>query len=549
MFRCFLFLAAFVASQALTDLRVTLEREQSVEVPEGWLFVENAHPVEEIPLTFAVKHRNVERLEELFWEVSTPGTTSYRKFMSHSELNNLVAPEQASINAITSWVSGAGVTVAQQCRWTKAKEFLHCDVPCYVAERLLAVSFQVFRHERVEVTTIRSIEHYTVPIAVKDHLDFVGGVHRFPPVAKEAKAKAKGVKSPMVSLQTPDSLRKRYKVGSTVAGKSRTNIQAVAQFLKQHYGASDLKEFFSLLGRDFQHRSDVSKVIGPNTFPSGGEANLDVQYIMSLGANATTWFWSTAGLHDKNEPFLTWMMDVANYSTIPQVMSVSYGDQESGLSVDYMQRTNQEFQKQGLRGMSLLFASGDAGANCKNGVLYPFFPASSPYVTTVGGTEGLLSYGTEKAAQLSSGGFSNVFGRPAYQSEVVAHYLATGPKIPSASFNHTGRGYPDVSAMAMDFMIVDELIPQPVDGTSCSAPTFSGIVSLVNDALLAQGKPPLGFLNPFLYSHSSALLDITEQCSGGCLNAGWCAAKGWDAVTGLGSPNYELLLKAAAPWF
>eukprot|EP00117_Sycon_ciliatum_P006091 scpid19600/ scgid9774/ Tripeptidyl-peptidase 1; Lysosomal pepstatin-insensitive protease; Tripeptidyl aminopeptidase; Tripeptidyl-peptidase I len=416
-------------------------------------------------------------------------------------------------------------------------------MPCYMANSLLDVTFSVFRHGETKQTTVRATHHYTLPVSVIGHIDFVGNVHRFPPVAKRTQRVKKS--NGLVELQTPSSLRERYNVGSAIAGKSSINIQAVAQFTGQYYGKTDLSEFFKLFGSSFVHRADVDKVIGPNKFPSGGEANLDVQYIMSLGANATTWFWSTGGAHEKQEPFLQWMLDIANATVIPQVMSVSYGDQENSLSVDYMDRTNQEFMKQGVRGMSLLFASGDAGANCRNHVLLPFFPASSPYVTTVGGTEGLLDIGTERATLLSSGGFSNVYSQPQYQTAAVSHYLSTSKFLPAASYNRTGRAFPDVAAMAMDFMIVDELIPQPVDGTSCATPTFAGIIALINDALLASGKKQLGFLNPFLYSHASALLDITEQCSGGCLNKGWCAAVGWDAVTGLGTPNYENLLKAA----
>lgn len=50
-----------------------------------------------------------------------------------------------------------------------------------------------------------------------------------------------------------------------------------------------------------------------------------------------------------------------------------------------------------------------------------------------------------------------------------------------------------------------------VDGTSCSSPIFASIVSLLNDRLIAAGKSPLGFLNPFLYSEAgqAGLTDIT----------------------------------------
>jgi len=72
---------------------------------------------------------------------------------------------------------------------------------------------------------------------------------------------------------------------------------------------------------------------------------------------------------------------------------------------------------------------------------------------------------------------------------------------------------------------------------SASAPTISSIISLVNDALLAAGKPVLGFLNPWLYSVGSvAFTDIVSGSSLGCNTTGFPAQTGWDAVTGFGTP-------------
>ena len=51
----------------------------------------------------------------------------------------------------------------------------------------------------------------------------------------------------------------------------------------------------------------------------------DTQYIMGVGANITTWFWSTGGRHEKQEPFLKWLLDVGNTTVVPPVHSVSYG--------------------------------------------------------------------------------------------------------------------------------------------------------------------------------------------------------------------------------
>lgn len=95
---------------------------------------------------------------------------------------------------------------------------------------------------------------------------------------------------------------------------------------------------------------------------------------------------------------------------------------------------------------------------------------------------------------------------------------------------------------------------------SAATPTFAAIISLLNSYRLTNNQPPLGFLNPFLYSIGSiGLTDIVTGSSVGCggfdalsglnsplvIGAGWEAKTGWDPVTGLGTPNFETLVVAA----
>ena len=103
-----------------------------------------------------------------------------------------------------------------------------------------------------------------------------------------------------------------------------------------------------------------------------------------------------------------------------------------------------------------------------------------------------------------------------------------------------------VSAFSTGFLVVVDLIPNPVDGTSCATPTFAGVIALVNDARMQQGRPALGPLNQWLYSlKKGSTNDVVEGCNQGCLGQdGFCAAPGWDPVTGLGSPVYSMMSKA-----
>ena len=81
-------------------------------------------------------------------------------------------------------------------------------------------------------------------------------------------------------------------------------------------------------------------------------------------------------------------------------------------------------------------------------------------------------------------------------------------------------------------------------GTSASAPIFASLIASVNDARIAKGKGPVGWINPALYSHlfATAFNDIKNGTNPGCGTEGFPAARGWDPVTGLGTPNFKSLL-------
>merc|ERR1712048_688888 len=103
----------------------------------------------------------------------------------------------------------------------------------------------------------------------------------------------------------------------------------------------------------------------------------------------------------------------------------------------------------------------------------------------------------------------------------------------------SGRAYPDIAAQATNFVVVAGVPTPGVAGTSCASPTAAGVFSLLNDLRLQQGKSTLGFLNPFIYENAAAFNDIT---GGG--GSGWPPKKGWDAVTGVGTPDYQRLAAA-----
>merc|ERR1711862_355454 len=135
------------------------------------------------------------------------------------------------------------------------------------------------------------------------------------------------------------------------------------------------------------------------------------------GLHVNTEFWSFAGRNpdnDKNEPFLKWLYTLGNTSDAPYVISTSYGEDEDSMTIEYQHRCDTEFQKAGVRGISLLFASGDSGVGgsfkCSDQCdghaqgkkcLQAQWPAASPYVTAVGGTGGLGGTGRLRVCQVA----------------------------------------------------------------------------------------------------------------------------------------------------
>lgn len=271
---------------------------------------------------------------------------------------------------------------------------------------------------------------------------------------------------------------------------------------------------------------------------------------------------------NQNEPYLdffTYLVGLPD-GQLPQVLSTSYGEDEQSVPAEYAKKVCDLIGQLGTRGVSVIFSSGDTGVGSacqsndgKNSTRFlPIFPASCPYVTSVGGTTRVEP---EEAIYFSSGGFSDLWPRPSYQDAAVSAYLTKLGDRWSGLYNPAGRGFPDVAAQGQRFRVVDKGTVISVGGTSASAPVFASIVGMLNNQRIASGKPALGFLNPWIYSQGyKGLNDITRGGSTGCTGrsiysglkapyvpyASWNATEGWDPVTGYGTPDFGLLSKIAA---
>ena len=188
--------------------------------------------------------------------------------------------------------------------------------------------------------------------------------------------------------------------------------------------------------------------------------------------------------------------------------------------------------------------------------LWPSWPAISPWVTAVGATRFLdasKTSGEEMASDQfgSGGGFSWNNPQTKAQSAAVAGYFAVAPQLPpKGSYAPTGRATPDVSALGEGFQVVMGSVVGSVGGTSASTPTMAALVSLLNEARVQKGLPPMGLFSTFAYANPQCFNDVTVGTNAigrgtGPIPYGFNCTKGWDPATGVGTPIFPCLLKAA----
>src|SRR5271167_1710678 len=203
----------------------------------------------------------------------------------------------------------------------------------------------------------------------------------------------------------------------------------------------------------------------------------------------------------------------------PNIVSISWGGPEDSATTQFQNEFDQLLQSAASLGLTVCVAAGDSGSadfasNDPNwdGKAHVDFPASDPFVLACGGTQLTASSTAITREVVWDDGKNDVTGDAAPASGY--RILCDGTSFPDSS-----QGIP------------------PVGGTSAVAPLWAGLIARINQGL---GKPA-GFINPLLYAApaNATFHDITQGNNGD-----YKAGTGWDACTGLGSPNGQNLLQA-----
>jgi kumamolisin len=351
------------------------------------------------------------------------------------------------------------------------------------------------------------------------------------------------------SSYTPPQIAAAYRFPAGTDGRGHT--VAILEF-GGGFSPSDLHSYFSGLGITAPSVTAASvdgAANAPGSAPNGadGEVLLDIEVVGAVapGAAQVVYF-----APNTDQGFVDAVTDAAHAATTPIAISVSWGGPEDSWTAQSRTALDQAISDALALGITVTAAAGDGGSTdgVTDGKNHCDYPASSPNVLACGGTR--LDADTATGTIVSEtvwndlpsggatgGGVSDIYPAPSWQAK------AGVPKPSGAG----GRGVPDVAGNAdpkTGYQVLVDGQHSVYGGTSAVAPLWAGLIARLAQA---TGKK-FGLLQPLIYQGVAPGTDVpgfNDITSG--TNGAYSAGPGWDACTGLGSPDgtaLETRLKA-----
>jgi kumamolisin len=491
------------------------------KVPTDANHIGRTDPQQIISVSVIVKRKNPLDLHALGGQI-----------VSREDFDQQFAADPASFDALRTFAHENGLTVDESAS-SLSRRTIVLRGPVQSMEK----AFGVELHDYEDATTKKRYHAFTGEVSLPEtHAPLVEAVLGLDarPVAKPhirflkdlKKASDAAAATGQAVAFNPPQVAELYDYPTTVNGAGET-IGILE--LGGGYETSDIQTYFTGLGLTPPTVVALS-VDGGTNVPGGdpngadGEVALDIQVAGSIanGAKIAVYF---APNTDQGfiDAITTAVHDTAN---TPSVLSISWGGPESSWAQSSVTALDDACQSAAALGVTITVASGDNGSSDGVSGNNVDFPASSPHVLACGGTE-LIGSGTSIESETvwndgsqggaTGGGYSTLFPVPTWQS--------------SAGISGPGRGVPDVAGDAAPesgYNILVDGQQEVVGGTSAVAPLWAALIAMINQMKGA----PVGFVNPTLYGNAGDFRDITSGNNGA-----YSAGPGWDACTGLGSPN------------
>jgi kumamolisin len=488
-----------------------------------------------LSLDIALPLRNESELDTLLQDLYDPQSTSFHQFLSVQEFTERFGPSEEDYAAVVSFAKQHGLTVTGT---SPNRMVLNVAGPVANIEKAFQVTMASYQHP-TEGRSFYSPDREPSP-ELQVQLWHISGLDNFSiptpaSLSKAPQATNHATGSGPDGFYTGSDMREAYYGGSTLTGAG----QSVGLFEFMGYNLADVDAYFASVGQTRKVAVNGISTDGASLSCTGScddtEQVLDIEAAISMAPGMSQVRVYVSNVSDVN------IFNKMATDNISKSLSCSWAWSPADPASD-----DPIFKEFAAQGQSLFVASGDNGAYTGSGNVYP---ADDAYVTSVGGTNLATSsaggsWMSESAWTYSSGGISpNRIAIPSYQK--------TRGVITSANKgSKTFRNVPDVAAEADtdNYICSDGICEGGWGGTSFAAPRWAGFLALVNQQSVANGKSTLGFLNPKIYaiglesSYTTGFHDIT-----GGSNGTYSTEKGYDLVTGWGTPNRTGLINALAP--
>jgi len=491
-----------------------------------------------IDVVLALRHEP--ELDNFLEELNDPTSPQYRQFVTVKEFTERFGPSQEDYDELLGFaaandlkvVGGSRDAMDVQLNGTAAaiEKAFHVIMDTYQHPTENRAFFAPDREPTVDLPFalwhISGLDNYSIPRARVQH--------------RESAAKPDAVKGSCPhSSYCGSDMRAAYYGGTTLTGAGQT-------LGLLEYAGYDIADFNTYFKNAKQSNTVPVKGIstdGTNlscVYPSCDDTEqiIDMTQSVSMAPGLET-LYVFVGNSDT-----AILGSMSKHSPLSAQLSCSWGWEPSDPKTD-----DPFFKKFAAQGQNFFAASGDDGAfNSSSSYVYP---SDDAYITVVGGTDLQTTkaggaWASETAWPDSGGGVYTPDAIPIPSWQTLTGVITTENKGSKAL-----RNSPDVAAEAnFDFYVCADQSGCTANywgGTSFATPMWAGYMALVNQQAVANGEKPLGFINPIIYplglstGYDAAFHDITKGSNGKP------ATKGYDLVTGWGSPNGSGLIDALAP--
>jgi subtilase family serine protease len=519
-----------VAAQAEPHLTMTSHVDRAVIDGEARV-VGHLPGTQHLSLAISLPLRNESGLHDLLQQIYDPQSTIFRQYLSVQEFTERFGPAQDDYDAVVRFARANGLNIVDAA---SNRLVLDVEGSAQNIENAFHLALNLYQHPTenrtfyspdrepsvdldIPILHVSGLDNFTLPQSHMMRTAPKGGV--------TSKATGSGPGGQFIG----SDMRAAYYGSGPLTGKG----QSVGLFEYAGYEISDVRLFFKTVKQTLKVpvRGVSLNGVSLNCPPAScddGEQVLDIEMAISM-APALKQVVVYVGSND-----VSILNRMATDNTSKQ-LSCSWGWADDETSIDPI------LMAFAAQGQALFVATGDNGSASAASYVWP---SDDPLVVAVGGTD--ITTNGAGGSWKSETGWSGSAGMPSKNKVPIPAYQRLPGVVTST--NHASRklrNIPDVGAEANtnQFSCYDRGCAGGNGGTSYAAPVWAGFLALVNQQAVAMGKSPVGFINPAIYSigtGTSYSRDFHDSKSGS--NGGYSAVRGYDLVTGWGSPNGAALI-------